>query len=294
VFNQYVYGDPLTTGFHLGKELIAETVNFSHESFLLRRPEVLLHYLRLYGTAPVIALPVAACLASAVFFAVRARGAERALAAVTLAVVAILFLYYGQQDAWGYESVQLSASILRYMLPGFALLTVFGAGAASRAAGRWGWGIYAVPAMLFGICIWQMMTAPGGVSEMHKIISRSTDVQEQVVAATEPDAVIASRIMDKVIFPQRQTMTLTYAMRNEEPLDKGNRETWDFIAGPDRFAHIAAVMAWNGIPFYLLNDVRIGPLEPYQAALREQGLTFQRVPEVTRGSLWRVALVSAQ
>jgi hypothetical protein len=292
VFNELVYGDPLTTGFHLGKELIAETVNFSRESFFKRRPDVPLRYLRLYGLVPVIVLPVAASLGATIWFAMRGRGFERVFALITLGMFAILAAYYGQQDAWGYASAQLNASVLRYLLPGFALLFVFGAGMASRAADRWGWGVYALPALLFVAAIWQVQTAPGGVREVHQAIDRSTEVREEIVAKTEPDAVIASRIMDKVIFPHRQTLTLTFAIHNEQPLDKGDLETWEHFAGPERFAEVAAEMEARRIPFYFLNDPRIGPLEPYQQALLARGLTFERVT-TTRGSLFRIDPVAA-
>jgi hypothetical protein len=104
--------------------------------------------------------------------------------------------------------------------------------------------------------------------------------------------VIASRIMDKVIFPHRQTLTLTFAIHNEQPLDKGDLETWEHFAGPERFAEVAAEMEARRIPFYFLNDPRIGPLEPYQQALLARGLTFERVP-TTRGSLFRIDPVAA-
>jgi hypothetical protein len=290
LFNQLVYGDPMTTGFHLGKELIDETVNFSKESFFKRRPEVLWRYLKMYALVPVVALPVAASLGSAALVAFRkdGRGDTRMLAFVSLGLFAILLAYYGQQDAWGYASAQLNASVLRYLLPGFALLMVFGAGVLAQMAQRWGWGLYLVPAAFVAVTVWQVQTAPGGVGEVQSVIDRSAEVQRQVVAATEPDAVIASRIMDKVLFPQRQTMTLTFAMQNEEPLDKGNSETWEFVAPPGRFAAIAVQMDARGIPFYLLRDAHLGDIQQYQDALMFAGYQLVRVEDVTAASLLKV------
>jgi hypothetical protein len=287
--NVMVYGGPLTTGFHLGAELLAETANYSRESFFKYRPEVLLRYVRTYGTQPIIALPVVLSISSAAFAAGRLREAPRVMAWIALVSGIVTILYYGQQDAWGFKAPQASASFLRYMLPAFALLFIFGSWPMSRAIARWGDGMYILPlALVVASAAW-VIRAPGGVQDMHEVVDRSTILQRQVLRATETDAVVAVRIMDKVIFPQRQTLTLTYAMQNEQPFPKGKLETWDYVAQPQRFAEIAGEMQAAGISFYLLHDSRVGDIAPYQAALSEQGLYLRRLPGVTVGVLYKVS-----
>ena len=142
-FNAFVYGDPLTTGFHLGAELISETVNYSQESLFKWKPEVAYQYVETYTQIPFIAVPVAAGLVSATIVALKRGGTERMFAVVSLAVIGILFAYYGQQDAWGYRGPQLSASFLRYLLPGFALAILFAAWALASMSAYWRWAPHA-------------------------------------------------------------------------------------------------------------------------------------------------------
>ena len=145
LFNAIVYGDPLTTGFHLGADLMSETVNYSGESFFKQRPDVLVEYVLTYGRETSIALPVALSCAATICAVITQRSLVRVVAILTLATLAILIAYYGQQDAWGYKSPQASASVLRYLLPGFAMCTLFGAWGVVQVARRFGRLAYVLP-----------------------------------------------------------------------------------------------------------------------------------------------------
>jgi len=293
-FNYFVYGDALTTGFHLGAELIAETANYSKESFLKRRPDVLWRYLRMYSLEPWVSGPVIVSLCATFAVAFRHRGARRAIAIIALSVFGILVAYYGQQDAWGYRSPQLPASVLRYLLPGFALITLFGAWAVAAGVSRWGAGLLLLPVGLVLAHASWLVIGPGGVNDIHDVTNRTRVLQQEILAATEPDDVIAVRVMDKVLYPDRQTLTLTYAMKNEEPFPKGRLETWDYVAPPERFADIAAQMYVRGISLYLLPDARVGGVAAYQVALLERGLYLRWIPEVGAGAFYKVSRVGAE
>jgi hypothetical protein len=265
-------------------------VHYSLESFFKQRPDVIVQYARTYSTQPAVAAPAALALAATIYALMTRRDGVRVFAALTLATCAILIAYYGQQDAWGYKSPQVSASVLRYLLPGFALATVFAASACVSAARSWGWPAYAVPVALIIAGGWYAKTAPGGIDQSHAVIERSTVLERQVVGATESDSVIAVRIMDKVLFPERQTLTLTYAIQNEQPFPKGDRETWDYVPSPARFAEVALTMNGAGIPVYLLPDERLGDLRPYQEALQERGYYLRRIWSVDSAPFFKVSL----
>lgn len=288
-FNAYVYGDPLTTGFHLGAEIVDQTVNYSKESFFKRRPDVLARYLRTYALLPNISVPVVLSLLATLAGARRYRGAARALAVLAIANFMLLLGYYGQQDAWGYKSAQIAASFLRYLLPGFALAAVFGAWALSEAIRRWGNAMYILPlAFVVASASW-VSVAPGGLKQVYGFVDRSEEFQRQVVAATEPDAVIAVRITDKFLYPQRQTLTLTYAIQNEEPFSKGKLETWDYVPSPERFASVAERTYESGVPLYFIPDARVGHVAPYQDALVKRGYYLRQIKTVTAAPLFKVS-----
>ena len=288
-FNAFVYGDPLTTGFHLGAELISETVNYSQESLFKWKPEVAYQYIETYTQIPFIAVPVAAGLVSATIVALKCGGTERMFAVVSLAVIGILFAYYGQQDAWGYRGPQLSASFLRYLLPGFALAILFAAWALASMSAYWRWAPHAGLATLLVSGAYYVWSAPGGVHEVYDVVHDSSILRNQVDAATPPDAIISVRIMDKVLFPDRQTMTQTYMIQNDEPFPKGGRETWDYVPSAERFAEVASSVDSAGIAFYLLPDSFMGDLQPYEDALLARGLTLRRVDAVTVADLYEIA-----
>jgi hypothetical protein len=244
---------------------------------------------------PAIGAPAAAAALATVVALVRRRDTARVFAAASLATFAILLAYYGQQDAWGYRSPQITASFLRYLLPGFAVMTVFAAGAVVALTARWGWPAYILPAAFIAGSAWYVHVGPGGVIETHGVVAEARTLRSQVIANTEPDAVIAVRIMDKVLFPHRQTMTLTYAIQNEEPFPKNGLETWDYVPGPARFAEVAATVHDAGIPFYVLAGYRFEDMAPYQYALVARGLYLREVHEVEAGDtpFFKVSRVGA-
>lgn len=288
-FNTLVYGSPFTTGFHLGAELIGETVNYSQESFFKRRPDVLLQYVINYGTFPAVSVPIGSALISSAFLALKTSERRRVMAIVGLICFLILLFYYGQQDAWGYEAPHVNASVLRYLLPGVALVMVFAAGMTASAAqllGRW---VYVAPLLMIALSISSTISASGGTRDTYSAIARMNELRDEIIANTGRDDVVAVRIFDKALFPQRQTLTLTYALQNREPFAKGNLETWDYVVGPERFAEIAETMWTSGISLYFLPDSRTGHVAPYQYALHERGYYLRRIEAVDSAAFFKVS-----
>jgi hypothetical protein len=300
VFNWVVYGAPGTTGFGIGAKILASTANFSEESFFKFRPEVILSYIHDYGISllssgliqmHVIFLPVLVGLLFAASKLQRDRNSlSWLLGFLTLTAFAVFGLYYGNQDAWGFGETWVNASILRYLLPPILLTGICFCGGLMQISGV----IRAPLLALVIVCLFvagnvnHTYHGSGGIKSAHETVSRLRSVQAQIYRVTEVDAIIATRQLDKVIFPGRQTLTLTYAIQNPEPVSKGRRETWEFMPNPERFAEVADVIVARGIPFYVLADSYLAPRADYEAALSRLNLQLTRVPGVTIGSLLRI------
>jgi hypothetical protein len=291
LFNWYAYGHPLTTGFHLGAALLAESANFTKESFLKVRPEVAVEYVQTYGTVHALAIPVAIGVITALVTGWRERGAGRLLSLLVLTIFGFLAIYYGMQDAWGFGDAYVNASLLRYLLPGLTLLVgvgVYGLSRFFRAT--------KVPpvirhAVMFAMILANIAYAYGGaqgIKDGFETGAKLEATRSEILSATEADAIVATRLLDKTLFPSRQTMTLTYALKNKEPVDKGKRQTWQFVPGPERLASVARTVTEQNIPFYVVTDGFFGPLPPYERAFAEEGLQWSRVNTIHDIALYRV------
>jgi hypothetical protein len=267
---------------------LANTVNFSGESLLKFRPAVVWRYVQTYGIdAPLISLPFVVGVAAALV-CTRRGGRLASLSLVTLGTFLVLGAYYSGKDAWGITSFQLNASVLRYMLPAFALSYVFLGKAAYELARR-------VPsvsrsALILFVVIsgYYSLVGPSGVLSGYRSIEQQQDLRTQVLAATESDSIVASRLMDKALYPERQTLTLTYTIHNETPVAKGDRQTYDFVPDPERFATVSVAIHDAHVPFYLLADGSQQPLADYQSELKARGLYLRAVSDVSAGHLFKI------
>lgn len=277
LFNRMMYGGFTVTGFHLGASLLAETANFTGESFLKFRPEVIAGYLKKYLIGwPIMLLPQVLGVGAGLYFA-WARPTLRAPLLAFLGAGGLLAFYYLPQDAWGWTSPQVSASLLRYLMPVLAVATVFFCAATIRITERYPLIAAAGLLLLLGAYGWTTWNGPGGVRETREVVASIQDVHDDVVHATETDAIVATRIMDKVIFPDRQTMTLTYLLDNDEPISKGRQHTWQFLPNGNRFAEVGAHVYEHGISLYLLADFHWTIAKEYDEALQERGYRLRNM-----------------
>jgi hypothetical protein len=83
-------------------------------------------------------------------------------------------------------------------------------------------------------------------------------------------------------------LTLTYAIQNDKPFPKGERETWGHVPSPQRLAEVMSTIHAAGIPVYIIPDAMMGELAPYQDALTAEGLYYRRVDGVTVNELYKV------
>lgn len=291
-FNWLVYGAPTTTGFAIGSQVLAETANIAGESFVKVRPEILWMYVQDYGIrfgpglvhVHVLLLPVLIGLVYSAWMVLTGSSIQRFLAGLSLGIFLVLGFYYGNQDAWGLGETWVNASVLRYLLPALILVAVFFYHGVLNVCRSFGLlvqcsGMLVVVALMVGNAQ-HTYEGAGGVRSNHETVDTFRTIRSEVLAETEPDAIIATRLLDKILFPDRPTLTLTYALNNAEPVSKGDHQTWELVPGPQRFAEVAAVIVERGIPFYLIPDRFVSPLEDYDEALKVRGLRLVRVSDV--------------
>lgn len=279
IFNRIVYGGFTVTGFHIGADLIAETANFSGESFLKFRPEVVAGYIKMYVLGwPAILAPQLLGVIVGGYVIWRRKDLRAPLIALML-ISFLLTVYYLPQDAWGWTTPQVSASLLRYLLPALAIWTLLFVYGLLQSV-KYPMAAAVVICGLVALYGWTSWSAPGGVQVTYNAIAKVRQTQDAVVANTEPDAIIATRIMDKGIFPERQTLTLLYVMDNAEPIKKGRLVTWKFLPDSERFADVGIRVYEAGIPIYLLADFDWHIAKEYDTALQERGY---RLKNISRG-----------
>ena len=279
LFDWQVYGAPLTTGYHLGAELLRETANLAEESFFKFRPLVVGNHLRFYLIEnPIFLGPPLVGAGYGIWCAVHDRENRPILIAVTATTLG-LTLYYLGQDVVGSSSAVVRSSLLRYMLPviavWFALLVRMLMGRPSRRA----LGAGAVVAVAVAGS-WVAYNATDGIGDRDYIISSSRTLREAIIDKTPRDALIVVRAADKYVFPGRQSMTLTYVNDNPEPVYKGELSTWQMLPPAERLADVLSDPVGKGIPTYILVDFRREIFRGYRDALAREDIVLDRVAGV--------------
>jgi hypothetical protein len=130
------------------------------------------------------------------------------------------------------------------------------------------------------------IVSPLGLKERYEAIRRHQQLRAGVVASTEPEALIASSISDRDIFPERQTLTLRYLKSRREGLvPSRDQRVWDTIPEPMRFANVVGEIIDRGIPFYIVNDFGPEALALYDGALNVRGYELASAGRFTDGNI---------
>jgi len=209
-------------------------------------------------------------------WAIRNRGTPTPMLPV-LASGVLLFLYYFPHDAWGATRPALNASVLRYLLPAFAIWILFLCRSllALRIGGLVKAAVVVAVLAGFGMSIW---SGPGGVNRTRHQIAGLNNLRDQIVRATEPEALIATARLDKALFPERQTVTMTYLVRNDQPVTLGDSVVWNMLPDPERFAQVAQEIDKRGLRLYVFAGGWRRAIKGYNAALRPLGLSLRKLP----------------
>ena len=283
-FNRAVYGSITATGYSLGVEQLG-AAGLGPGGLFGFDPAVAASFLRPYVLeSPMLLAPAIVGLILGIRAAPRA--AERALIISLLAAAGLIVAFHIGHPAWGRDRTVVNASILRYLLPataiGFAFLALELGGLRRRVR------VLLVVVLVAG-SLGTAVFGYAGVVARARFVRWHTDIRADVIAATEPDALIAAKLADKYLFPERQTLTLTFLVDGESDAVARANRAWDHVPTPERFADVAARVRAAGIPLYFLDDTLIdGLLERYRRALAARGLTLARVTK-EEPLLYRIA-----
>jgi len=279
VFDQLVYGSFLLTGYQIRADIMHRTLDLRDRGFLAVDWTVALSYLRLYlFDMPMQLAPEVLGLVVGLLMLRRAR--ERTLWLGLLVSGVLLALFQLPRPTWGAFTPVVNASLTRYLLPATAVWTVFLAAGLARVGRR------TYLPIVSALVILNLVTAAfgaGGLVQRFDHTAAATQLQARLLSDTPPDALIATRLEDKYLWPERQTLTLTYLIHNTEPVQQGNRYQWAFVPTGRRFASVARRVVSLGIPLYLLPD-----FYP-KAAARRTVASYTRALQVTGLRLCRVS-----
>lgn len=274
-FNAYVYGDPLTTGYEQARDLERELVRFtdrplSDPSVRAAAVNIATHFLGI----PLLFVPLLAGFSLAVRAGLRESSEKGYLIWPLVMSVVLIMAIHIPRTLWGTYEPTLDASLVRYLLPAFALTLPF-------------W-VMAFPKMLswdeFKIAIAVVCIAfaavsflmPGGIRESAQEIDSLEKIRAFVTHETPPKAIVITRLLDKAIFPSRQTLTLTY-LTGDVGQPRGPFNLWDYVPTARNFGRATTAMTGSDIPVYVLKEFSDETWLRYAEELRRQGLKTQYV-----------------
>ncbi|MCA1834363.1 MAG: hypothetical protein ABR548_11890 [Actinomycetota bacterium] len=272
-FNNAVYGSPTATGYQLVNRVLQQTLNSPSSGLFGFHARAAVKHLHFY----VIQLPIileVPLLGIALGVRRMPRASALRVPLVVLLVSSFLTVaYYAGLGTFGSVSPVINASFVRYILPAIAIgiaLGVYGFAMRRTRATQ----VIFVLLILASVSLG--MAGPGGIINRSREIGRHKVLRALVMRHTQPNALIAARLADRDLFPERQTLTMTYLLEN---LDSSSVDTavsqWDNLPSPERFADVASRIRARGIPLYLLYDFP-QDIQPYGDALRAAGLQLVR------------------
>ena len=259
-----VYGSPMITGHQLAGATVDEAVTFSSSGYLDFNRAVFITHLKYYLTAPeFVGLAYVGIVVAAA--TLRSSSWVRTYAIIAVGTFVPLLLMYSGQETHGVAYFAVNASLMRYLLPGIALLiplAVYGAmvlvGLVVRRNVALGWAAAAVAAgalsLVFFTGVMSALDDTGGVRPRRAYIGRVEVDREAILGATDERSLIITRLHDKLLFPDRYTLVATLLIGPGETIDQRASVVWEFVPSPERLADVAARINDSGYRVFLLND----------------------------------------
>ena len=276
VFNYWQYGSVTTTGYGFSSNLIAQSAGTNSNPFLNVQPSVALDHLRFYAlNLPMMLAPqlVGALLAIRIW---RRSSVPRQLIVALLTATGVYVVYHAGMNTWGSNRPAVNASFIRYTLPAVGLWTLFLAYSAVRMMGRRRLVILGLCVGMIGASSFTAVNSFAGVRYRRQAADEALLISKSVAKITERDALIASRVSDRFIFPIRQTLTMTYLIDGTGPIEASDSGiAWDLLPSVGRFVGVAQHIHAQGIPLYVVGDFNEAILALYHRGLQEKGLGLQ-------------------
>jgi len=266
-FNAVVYGDPLTSGYSIASGFAADTVNPQGGGILMFDPQAamgnLVNYVLRPETLLVLVIGAAAILPPARAYWRRLLPDE--LDGFYIATWAGFFLYTGfvlvgqlGGRSWGVEEFRVNASFARYLMPSVAVGIVLGATWVSGVTARM-WRELGGAVLALSV-VWSLpfsVYGSIGLVDKYQTIERLEADREALLAAIPEGAAVITQSLDKILWPERDTITATFLVRNEDPTPQDLGNLWGNVPDPVRLVEVLqSLCATLDRDVYLVDDGR--------------------------------------
>nr|MBA3302583.1 hypothetical protein [Acidimicrobiia bacterium] len=188
-------------------------------------------------------------------------------------------VFTGARPLWGSgNDYQANASFLRYSLPLIAVTSALAAGWVIAALSRRRWVAGVLAAVVLVGAFATTTRSPTNPVSYRRSVALDDQRQEQLLEIVPPDALVVTFKNDKLLWPQRSTLTAAYlAERQSAEIT----HVYDATPGPERLADVLLRLAELGEDVWLYDDSAWLGANPdmfpaFDLLLLEQGV--QRLP----------------
>jgi hypothetical protein len=246
LYHTWLYGGPLANGYSLdgvdsGSVILSAAAG--------QTQAVLGWHFRVYLLTFETGVPLAIGIAGLAIAVRRWRSASGAVAAGLLVGLAIYSIIIGATPLWGTDFYVVNASFLRYMAPVLAVASAFAALVFTRFSGN---AKFVLVGSIVAVSIFASVFYNGGLVARANGMKEATEMREAVLSATAPDSIIMTRAEEKLLWPNRRTLLISYLV---DPLDP-HRSRWAQIPDDDSLAAMASRLDTSGLEVFLLDYSR--------------------------------------
>ena len=287
ILNNGLYGSFLTTGYQTAVILTKKTLPYTgvagitpdnllmHVGSLLDfNPDFFLRYTEMY-LIRLIPLYLLGFIMGLLFVKLNNPTKEvKYYCLYTVYIGLITVLFYGSHITHGLEMYTVMASFIRYsillyllMMPLFVIFLQKIANFDRRV-------VVSLISIFVIICLFNSFTLHRGIIDRHNEYQTNTNFYDSVILNTEPDSIIITRSADKILFPDRQTVTAHYMGVKSNDCDLKNRSFFNRPLDFEVIAHKAAYIANQGITVYV-TDIDYDNLHDFKQVLLKEGYTIE-------------------
>jgi Dolichyl-phosphate-mannose-protein mannosyltransferase len=281
-FNTWLYGSPHTTGYGLAYRLIRQTANIKGRGLLGVSTSIFERQIHIYLLRPeILALIVVGVLG---IFVVLRREREAVVTAAgwgTIAITILIVAYAGTRNLTGANAFTVSSSFLRYLLPSFALLAIFAGAAVANRPRVIQMGAFAVAFVIAAGAIFTTAYSTNGIKQTSHDVGLGRLTATAVFNHTPKDAIIITELASKVLWPNRQTLSTAFLVKNKRPVTVTDEtKVWSVRPSLDRLTDVVTRLVNQHHHVYLLNDQRwlsLPRLVDLQLRLRGANITTTQI-----------------
>jgi hypothetical protein len=255
-FNAWMYGSPKTTGYSLAYRLIDQTVNIKGRGLLGVSSSLFLKQAHIYLLRPeILVLMLAGLVGLVLVLREHENRTVVALAWGTLAVTIVIVAYAGTRNLTGAKHFTVASSFLRYLLPSFALFSIFAGAAIARRATAVKVGAFAVAVVVAALAMHTNVYSNGGVKQTEADVRLRRLQSDAVFNHTPDDAIVISQLGSKALWPNRQVLSTAFLVKNDHPVTVADEtNVWSLRPSPERLTDVIVRLTRAHFHVYLLND----------------------------------------